>query len=160
MKAQTKSVPVTVLVREPMTLQVLRLPLSGQVYRRLQEVADAAQQSMEQVALHSLQMGLPPSLEYVPARFRVDLQALHRLSDEVLWQVARTDLPEDKAALYETLLDQNQCTALSPAEQETLENLREEADALMLRRTYAYALLKWRGQQIPTMSEIAAPVLA
>jgi len=138
-----------------MTLQVLRLPLSGQVYRRLQEVADAAQQPMEQVALHSLQMGLPPSLEQVPARFRADLQALHRLSDAVLWQVARSDLPEDKATLYEDLLEQNQRAGLSATEQETLENLREEADALMLRRTYAYALLKWRGQRLPTLDEIA-----
>jgi len=110
---------------------------------------------MEQVALHSLQMGLPPSLEQVPARFRADLQALHRLSDAVLWQVARSDLPEDKATLYEDLLEQNQRAGLSATEQETLENLREEADALMLRRTYAYALLKWRGQRLPTLDEIA-----
>ena len=137
-----------------MVSRVLQIPLSGQIYRRLQEVADAAQQPLEQVTLQSLQMGLPPSLEHVPARFRADLQALHRLSDTVLWQVARADLPENKVALYENLLDKNQHTVLSAADQETLARLREEADALMLRRTYAYALLKWRGQRIPTFDEL------
>jgi hypothetical protein len=140
-----------------MTVRILQLPLSSQVYRRLQEIAEAAQQPLEQIALRSLQVGLPPSVEHIPLRFRADLQALHRLSDEVLWQVARADLPEDKAALYEDLLEKNQCADLSAAEQETLACLREEADALMLRRTYAYALLKWRGQRVPTLDEIVEP---
>lgn len=76
------------------------------------------------------------------------------MDDTVLWQVARTELADDKAVLYEDLLDKNRRDELAQGEQESLEMLREEADMLMLRRAYAYALLKWRGHRIPPVAEM------
>jgi hypothetical protein len=76
---------------------------------------------------------------------------MSRLSDETLWQIAHRDLDDDKAALYESLLDQNRRGELCEADQARLDTLREEADLLMLRRSYAYALLKWRGHRIPSV---------
>jgi hypothetical protein len=72
----------------------------------------------------------------------------------MLWQIAQADLPDEKAVLYESLLERNQNDELQPAEQEALETLREETDLLMLRRAYAYTLLKWRGYRIPALSEL------
>jgi hypothetical protein len=46
---------------------------------------------------------------------------------------------------------------LDDADKVRLSTLREEADLLMLRRSFAHALLKWRGQRIPTLSELQSP---
>ena len=75
----------------------------------------------------------------------------------LLWQIARRDLADDRIALYEDLLAKNQDGDLKADEQSALNVLREEADLLMLRRSYAYALLKWRGHRIPTLSELQTP---
>ena len=137
-----------------MTSQTITLYLPDHLYRRLREAANASQQPLDHVVLQSIRVGLPPSLDRVPERFRVDLQTLDRLSDEMLWQMARSDLEDDKASLYETLLERNWRGKLSQEDQARLDTLREEADLLMLRRSYAYALLKWRGHHIPTLSEL------
>jgi hypothetical protein len=34
--------------------------------------------------------------------------------------------------------------------------LRQKADQLMLRKAYAYVLLKWRGHRLPTLAELEA----
>lgn len=94
------------------------------MYQRLVKAADAAQQPLEQVALQSLRVGLLPDLERVPERFRADLQALHCLSDELLWRVARSELEDHKVALYETLLEKNRQGTLSKAERDQLDTLR------------------------------------
>lgn len=93
---------------------------------------------------------MPPSLERVPERFQADLRALDHLSDDVLWQIARADMDNDKAALYKELLERNRRKDLSDSERKTLSALREEADLLMLRRSYAQGLLRWRGHAVPT----------
>jgi hypothetical protein len=140
-----------------MTVQAVHLHVPAHLYQQLAEAADAAQQPLEQVALQSIRVGLPPSLERVPEQFRADLRTLHGLSDELLWRVARSELENDKVTLYETLLEKNQRGVLSEADQTRLDTLRREADLLMLRRSYAYALLKWRGHRIPTLAELQVP---
>jgi hypothetical protein len=130
--------------------QAITLHLPERLYQRLTEAADAAQQPLDAVVLQSIHTGLPPSLEGVPERYRADLRALSQMSDEMLWQIARSDLDDAKAAMYETLLEKNQREEMDEADRTRLATLREEADVLMLRRSFAYALLKWRGHRIPT----------
>lgn len=137
-----------------MTSQTITLHLPDKLYRRLIEAANTLQQPLDHVVIQSIRVGLPPSLDHIPERFQIDLQALDRLSDEMLWQITRSDLEDAKAALYETLLGKNQQGKLSKADQTKLDTLREEADLLMLRRSYAYALLKWRGHHVPTLREL------
>ena len=57
---------------------------------------------------------------------------------------------EDKVALYDVLLERNQARALTLEGQEWLDTLHNEADALMLRKAQAYALLKSRGTRAHT----------
>ncbi len=140
-----------------MTGQAITLHLPDHLYRRLGQAADALQQTLDDVVLQSISAGLPPSLDRVPERFQADLRALGRLSDEILWQITRSDIDDDKAALYESLLEQNQRGELGKADRTRLDTLREEADLLMLRRSFAYALLKWRGHPIPTLGELQSP---
>jgi hypothetical protein len=68
----------------------------------------------------------------------------------MLWQVARSEINADRVAAYEALRERNQRGELDDADQVRLSTLCEEADLLMLRRSFAFAPLKWRGQRIPT----------
>jgi len=140
-----------------MTAQAITLHLPGSMYRRLAETATASKQALDDVVLQAIRVGLPPSLDGVPERFRVDLRTLDQLSDDMLWQVARGDMDGDKIALYQALLGQNQRGELSEADRARLDTLRKEADVLMFRRSYAYALLKWRGHRVPSLVELQAP---
>jgi len=140
-----------------MTGQAITLHLPEHLYRQLGQAANVLEQTLDDVALQSIRAGLPPSLDRVPERFQVDLQALGRLSNEMLWQVARSEIDDDKATLYESLLERNQRGELDEADRVKLDALREEADLLMLRRSFAYALLKWRGCNIPTLDDLPRP---
>ncbi|MBM3130408.1 MAG: hypothetical protein FJ009_17495 [Chloroflexi bacterium] len=128
-----------------MTIQAIRLNLPDNLLRRLTETAEATQQSVDDVLLQTIRAGLPPNLERVPQRFHADLRWLNRLDDDTLRRVAASELDADKTVEYETLLEQNQRAQLTGDQNVRLNVLREEADLMMFRRAYAFALLKWRG---------------
>jgi hypothetical protein len=125
-------------------MQSITIQLPEKVYRQLSETTRSTGASLDDVALRSIRAGFPPDLEQTPARFRADLRQLDQMSSELLHTLTTADLDLQKAALYEELLDKNQREELTAGEQQTLDNLREEADLLMFRRAYAAALLKWR----------------
>ncbi len=139
-----------------MTVHEITLHLPEDIFEQLRQKAESSKQALADIALQSLRVGMPPSLNHVPERFRADLLTLDQLSDDMLRLIAQTDLSDDKADLYESLLTINQNEKLNKTEQATLDTLREEADLLMLRRAYAYTLLKWRGHTIPSRAELTA----
>ena len=134
-----------------MTLQTIRLNLPDNLLRRLNDAAEAAQQPLDHVLLQTIRAGLPPDLAQVPEPYRADLRLLNRMDDDVLLQIAHSELENPKAIEYAELLAQNQNSALNDSERSRLAALREEADMLMFRRAYALALLKWRGVPIPEL---------
>lgn len=83
-----------------MATQEVTLPLPENLYLRLQQVAQATQQSFTDVLLHAVEVGSPPSWEDAPAEFQADLAALDRLNDEALWQIARSRRTEADMARY------------------------------------------------------------
>lgn len=137
-----------------MRSQTLTLELPEIVYEQLSQMAQASQQSLDTVAIQSVRVGLPPNLNNFPEDLQSDLWALNTLADSTLWEIARSELDEDKTVLYEDLLIRNQNASLNKEEKETLIILRKEADMLMFRRSYAYALLKWRGNRVPTLADL------
>ena len=78
------------------------------------------------------------------------------LSDETIWQIADSQMNQDKVALYDVLLERLKNGSLTPEGQELLTDLRNEADALMLRKAHAYTLLKSRGHKLPSLDELRA----
>jgi predicted transcriptional regulator len=125
----------------------IRLPES--LYTRLQQIAQATRRPLDDVLLHALQVGSPPSWEDAPAEFQADLAALDRLEDEALWRIARSRKTEADMERYQELLDKNANDLLTPEERDELTQLRTEFDRFMLRKAHAVALLRWRGYQIP-----------
>lgn len=54
------------------------------------------------------------------------------------------------------VLAQKASNALTEAERQELEHLRQQNDLLMFQKAYAALLLKWRGERVPTVTELEA----
>ena len=128
----------------PITLQ-----LPERLYQRLSNTAQATQQPLEEVIVHVLEVGSPPDWDDVPEEFQAALAALDCLDDRALWAIARTHKSSAEMTRYDELLDRNQAGDLSDSEKLELIELRQAADAFMLRKAHAVALLRWRGHLVP-----------
>jgi hypothetical protein len=117
------------------------LTIPEDISARAREIAETRDQSAEQVLIDHLKM-LPPSL--LPD-MQAELDALHYLSDDALWTIAREQMPADAQRRANTLLDRNSRDVITDDEHAELEKLVERADQLMLRKAEAASLLRQRG---------------
>ncbi len=132
-----------------MTLYTHSIQISERTFQRLFSQAQANQTTVSELAERALIRVLPPSVEHVPPRWRTDLQQMQQMSDEMLWRIARADMPANRVAQYDQLVEAAQQEILLPNEQQQLDTLQEEADRLMIHRSYAWLLLQSRGHKIP-----------
>lgn len=137
-----------------MTARPVTLELPENLYLRLQQTAQATQQSFDAILLRALQVGSPPAWESAPPEFQADLAALDRLDDAALWRIARTRATPAQMDRYQLLLDKNANETISLEEQAELTELRLEFDRQMLQKVHATALLQWRGHQIPPAEKL------
>ena len=139
-----------------MPVQTVTLDLPTDIYQRFQRVAQATRQSLEAVMFQTIRGNLPPSVEDLPAGLRDDLASLQSQDDQALWAIAREPLPPAQWRRHQHLLHKNQAGTLTDAEREELAHLRTATDRFVFRRSYALALLKWRGYTLP-LSESLSP---
>jgi hypothetical protein len=132
---------------------VLNLELPEDVYERVRRAAKGMNQSLEK-ALVNIVRAATPSLEKVSAEYRADLEAMEDLGDEELWAILRSRSVPAKQRRLERLLDKNQRGSLTARERIALAELREDGDRLMLERSYAALLLKYRGHRVPNLDEL------
>jgi hypothetical protein len=125
------------------------LHLPEALYRRLANTARATQRSLEDVLLHAVRVGSPPTREDVPPEYQSDLAQMDRSSDDDLWQIVELEQSAMVGARYDELLTRNQASLLTDTERIEFHDLRSAADRLMLRKAHAAALLRWRGHTIP-----------
>lgn len=127
------------------------------IYRLLADMAAASQQSLESLASQSIKGNLPPSVETAPAQLQDDLLAMQWLPIDALLNIANEHIAADQVLRHENLLEKNSDLGLSPEERKELNRLRLEADQLMVRKAYAWAVLRWRGYRTPQLSELPLP---
>ena len=139
-----------------MSVQTLTIQMSQSLYQRLERVSKLTRRPLEKVVAQTLESNIPPLPDTLPPVMRDALVALEALSDEALWQVARSVVSPEQQEQHHLLLEKNKAGTLTEAEHESLTRLREDADLLMLRKAYAYVLLKWRGYRLPTLTELEA----
>ena len=137
-----------------MQTQDVMIHLPEALYTRLEQVAQATQQSLQDVLLRAVQAGSPPSWEDAPSEFQADLASLDRLDDGTLWEIARGSQIDQDMTIYQELLDKNANGTLSPTERIELAQLRADADRFLLRKAYAVDLLRWRGHSIPPADQL------
>jgi hypothetical protein len=141
-----------------MTVQTVAIQVPQPLYHRLERLAKLARRPLEDLVVQTLDVGIPPLPDDLPQEMRPDLLALEELDDGALWQVARGEVGPEQQEKHSLLLEKNRMGTITEAEREKLTQLRQEADQLMLRKAYAYVLLKWRGHRLPTLTELETQV--
>lgn len=118
-----------------MTDQII-LNLPDDIATRAREIAASTSQPLEQVLIDHLKTLMLPQDE------QAELDALHHLSDDALWTIAREQMPDDVQKRAHELMDKKM---LSESEASELEKLVQRADQLMLRKAEAATILQERG---------------
>ncbi|MBL7184626.1 MAG: hypothetical protein ISS50_09290 [Anaerolineae bacterium] len=127
-----------------MTVQSVTLRLPETVMRRARQTANVLQRPLEEL-LTGLVTAALPDVEDAPLEVQAELARMTWFSDQELWSIARSTMPVKQQEQLRSLADLQTIRALTPAEQEALDNLRREYGRVTLRKARAYALLSLRG---------------
>ncbi|OBQ03949.1 MAG: hypothetical protein AN482_18165 [Anabaena sp. LE011-02] len=100
------------------------------------------------------QINAPPAVDYAPLELQGELTVMQELTIEELLNIAQSQVPESQQELHFQLLEKNQNNQLSESDRLLLKYLRVSADYLMLKKAYAYALLKWKGFSLPDFEQL------
>lgn len=137
-----------------MTTQRVTIELPEPVFRQLTRIAEATQQSVEVLAAQSVVSNLPPSVDNASAEMQPDLLKMQSLSIEELLEIANAKVEASQHERHIELLEKNQEGSLTSEERQELTDLRLVADLLMLRKAYAWSVLRWRTHRIPPLKEL------
>jgi hypothetical protein len=137
--------------RKIMSIHPVVVKLPEDIYERVDRTAKGLKQPVQQALIKIVEAGLP-SLAKVPPEYQPELEALEAMSDEKLWDIARSEMAAAQQDRLERLLQKSQAEGLSEAEQQDLDRVHAEANRLMLQKSYAHVLLKWRGHQVPKLT--------
>jgi hypothetical protein len=137
-----------------MTTHTITVTVPEDVYAQLEAQARTTARSVDDLVTQTLVRALPPQVEGdLPPSVQVELQAMAHLSDEALWAIAGSTANDDKQALYDLLIERQNTGSLTTEGRRMLAQLREDTDALMVRKGHAYALLHSRGYTLPQLDE-------
>jgi hypothetical protein len=134
--------------------QSVTLQLPEAVYERVRQTAEVIKLPVEEVLIRTIEAGLPPSVNDLPDSYREEFLSMERLNDDELLKVAESVMSAAQQRRYSLLLRKNRSGTLTENEQKQLITLGAEARKLTLRKSHAYAILKWRGYRIPTLAEL------
>lgn len=134
--------------------EMLTVNLPTQAVKRLRRVAEIAQRPIDEVVAETLQSTLPPVLEDLPIQFQADLAQMEGWSNDLLRKEMLAQLDDETLRRFDKLLEKNQTQPLKKSKVRQLSELRTQADRLMYRKAYAALLLKWRGERIPSLTEL------
>ncbi len=116
-----------------------------EIYSRLQTIALATEQPLEQVIANRLESSFIEPIPALPPDEQAELDALRHLSDDTLWTIAAEQMPDSVQAHMQALMDKNSLGQLSENEYQELEHLVERGNRLMLRKAEASVILIERG---------------
>lgn len=85
---------------------------------------------------------------------QAELLTMQQLPVDELLQLASSQAPSDLQERHLVLLEKNQAGVITPEERQELTVLRVAAGRLMVRKAYAWAVLRWRGHPVPTLDEL------
>jgi hypothetical protein len=124
------------------------LPVPDYIYDRARQIAENTSQSIEAVLLQQLQDAFTASLPDLAPEEQRELEVLTYLSDDALWTIAREQMPTDRQARLQTLMEANSQGTLDDARQAELEALVVQGQRLSVRKAQAAALLTERGYRV------------
>lgn len=133
-----------------MALHVIQLPET--LFERLKQQAHAEKQSVDEWARRVLVQQLKPAVpveDELPLVLKNELNAMERLSDSALWQLAQCRMSERDLARWDALRDARQERELTDTERDEIAHFLHEYDETTLRRSHAAMLLHSRGHAVP-----------
>lgn len=140
-----------------MVMQRVEIELPESVYQQLMRVAEETAQPVATLAAQSVMSNLPPSAADASPELRGDLLRMQTLETSELLKVAQSQMEIASHERQAELLERNQDGLLTDTERQELAALRAESDRLMLQKAYAWSVLRWRGQQVPSLEELPIP---
>lgn len=140
-----------------MTVQRITIDLPDMVFRALVRLAEATDQPVELIITQSVLSNLPPSIDNAVPELQTELLRMQALSNEEILVIAQSQIDPVQSERHQELLAKNEARSLTSQERQELSGLRQATDHLMLRKAYAWSLLRWRGQRIPTLEELPLP---
>ena len=135
-----------------MSHPVLKVELPEDLYERVRRAAKGMNQPVEK-ALVNIVRAATPSLEKVPVEYRAELEAIEDLGDDELWRISQSHPAPATQRRLERLLDKNQRGELTAPRATSIERAARGGDRLMLLRSYAALLLKYRGHRVPNLED-------
>jgi hypothetical protein len=141
-----------------MQTQPITIELPEAVMRQLTRLAAATQQPIEALITQSVLSNLPPTVDNAPAELQPDLLAMQRLSIDELYAIAQAQADAKECDRQAELLERHEDDQLTATERQELTQLRQAADHLMLRKAYAWSLIRWRGHKLPAINDLPTPV--
>jgi len=138
-----------------MASQVITVQLPEPLYKQVKARAQQMQRSVEDELVAVVAAALP-TIDELPTDITDELAQLTFLTDEELWQAARTTLNQEQSERMQALISKKQRDNLSPQEEEEAQQLAHYSDKVMLIRAQAAVLLKERGHDISTLTKPTA----
>ncbi|RKZ41803.1 MAG: hypothetical protein DRQ49_03985 [Gammaproteobacteria bacterium] len=133
--------------------QTVTLHLQDSFYEPIKRIAQAMAQPIESILLKALQTSLP-NLDGLPDEQIAELTQLETLDNTALKQLLLKTVLKEQRQELETLLQKNQAVVLTDTEQKQLAVLQKMVNKIMLQKARAAVLLRFRGQRLPTLTEL------
>ena len=124
-----------------METQTITLELPILIVEQVRKAADILGKPVNELFAQTISSSLP-HLDDVPAELQTDLTRMTWLPDAELWRIAHT-LMTDEA--QNELRDLSMKESLTTAEEQRLNELRNDYGRITLQKARAYALLSLRG---------------
>jgi hypothetical protein len=137
-----------------MTAQKVTVELPEPIFQQLSRIAIATQQPIEALIAQSIASNLPPIVENAPPELQAELLRMQTQGIEVLQSIAQSQISLEQQQRHTALLAKKQADTLTSQEHQELIELRASADRLMLQKAYAWSVLRWRGNRIPSLNEL------
>lgn len=134
--------------------QSVTVELPEPLFRFLERLARQTDQSVDKLVAQSLAGNLPPVVDHAPAEMQAELLAMQQWPVDRLLVAAHEQIAPDHQARHVALLEKLGEGGLTSAEQQELASLRLTADRQMVRKAYAWAVLRWRGHATPRLDEL------
>jgi hypothetical protein len=141
-----------------MATQQVTIDLPETIFDQLIRWAEATRQPIEALVAQSVVSNLPPMVEQGSAEVQAELVHMQNLSIEELLTIAHSQIAPDLHQAHVVLLEKNQIGSLTEVEQTNLMAFQVTCDRLMLRKAYAWSMLRWRGYPIPAIKDLAIGV--
>lgn len=135
-----------------MIVQTVTVHLPDELYQKVKQRAVRMQRSVEDELVAVVAEALP-TIDDLPVDITESLKQLVFLTDDELWQAARTKVSTEDSERMQAMLLKQQREGLTPEEETEIEHLVHHYDRTMLIRAQAAVLLKERGHDISDLPE-------